>query len=246
MTVEHLQPLLDYVRDLRLFFQVVECMARGQVPDVIQGAIRMQAANWSCWADCLPMVQQRHLDVVERLATQLSSHPWSSCLQAVAEAKSDLTVSGFEAPCWHAFFLAQGARPPRREPKENEPAASVVEERAREVMFTTVSDQVKAITRSQGGFGAGAPFTALPTCRETTILSHLFRVLLLRRFRQQFYFTGRACRCGPLMFVATIVMLVPVRGSLGRRGYALESVTVRKCREAGGRERTNAFVRELD
>ena len=41
MTVEHLQPLLDHVRDLRLFFQVAECMARGQVPDMIQGAIRM-------------------------------------------------------------------------------------------------------------------------------------------------------------------------------------------------------------
>ena len=214
-----------------------------------------QAAYWSSWADCLPMVQQRHPDVAERLVTQLSSHPWSSCLQAAAEAKSDLTASGFEAPFWHA--LAQGARQPRREPEENEPgivrrgwqhaAASVVEERAREMMFTTVSDQVKAITRSQGGLGAGAPFTAVPTRRETTIPSHLFRVLLLRRLRQQFPFTGRACRCGRLIDACGHHRAACARaGVLARRGYALESVTARICREAGGRVRTNAFVRELD
>ena len=33
---------------------------------------------------------------------------------------------------------------------------------------------------------------------------------------------------------------------LGRRGYALESVAARICREAGGRVRTNMFVRDMD
>ena len=41
MTVEHLQPLLDHPKDLRLFFQVAERLARGQVPQDIQAAIRM-------------------------------------------------------------------------------------------------------------------------------------------------------------------------------------------------------------
>ena len=41
MTVEHLQPLLDHPKDLRLFFQVVERLARGQVLEEIQAAIRM-------------------------------------------------------------------------------------------------------------------------------------------------------------------------------------------------------------
>ena len=33
---------------------------------------------------------------------------------------------------------------------------------------------------------------------------------------------------------------------LGRRGHALETVTVRICREAGGRFTTNVIVRDLD
>ena len=33
---------------------------------------------------------------------------------------------------------------------------------------------------------------------------------------------------------------------LVRRGYALESVAARICREAGGRVRTNMFVRDMD
>ena len=33
------------------------------------------------------------------------------------------------------------------------------------------------------------------------------------------------------------------RGCWGRRGYALEGVAARICREAGGRVRTNMFVR---
>ena len=33
---------------------------------------------------------------------------------------------------------------------------------------------------------------------------------------------------------------------LGRRGFALESVAVRICREAGGRVRTNMLVRDMD
>ena len=41
MTVEHLQPLLDHPKDLWLGFQVAERLARGQVPQDIQAAIRM-------------------------------------------------------------------------------------------------------------------------------------------------------------------------------------------------------------
>ena len=53
--------------------------------------------------------------------------------------------------------------------------------------------------RSQGGPGAGAALTALPTGRETTFPSHLFHVILFRRLRQPPPFTGRACRCGRLI-----------------------------------------------
>ena len=39
-TVEHLHPLLDHPKDLRLFNEVAERLARGQVPDAIQAAIK--------------------------------------------------------------------------------------------------------------------------------------------------------------------------------------------------------------
>ena len=87
------------------------------------------------------------------------------------EAKHELAIAGFESPSWH---IACGGRP-RREPEDHEPgtvrrgwqheAASVVEERAKEAMFTGVSDKVKALVRSQGGPGAGAPFTWLAGLR---------------------------------------------------------------------------------
>ena len=38
----------------------------------------------------------------------------------------------------------------------------------------------------------------------------------------------------------------PRAGVLSRRGFSLESAAARICREAGGRVRTNAFVRDLD
>ena len=101
--------------------------------------------------------------------------------------------------------------------------------------------------RSQGGPGAGAVLTALPTGRETTIPSHLFRVILLRRLRQPLPFTGRACRCGRLFDPNGHHRAACARpGVLGRRGFALESAAARICREASGRVRTNVFVRDMD
>ena len=37
----------------------------------------------------------------------------------------------------------------------------------------------------------------------------------------------------------------PRAGVLSRRGFSMESAAARICREAGGRVRTNAFVRDL-
>ena len=91
--------------------------------------------------------------------------------------------------------------------------------------------------RSQAGPGAGAAFTVVPLSRETKIPSHLFRVVLLRRFRLPLPLSVHTCRCGRLLDVC---------GLLGRRVFALESVAARICREAGGRVRTNMLVRYMD
>ena len=57
----------------------------------------------------------------------------------------------------------------------------------------------------------------------------------------------RNCRCGlPLDFSGHHRAACARAVMLGRRGYALESVAARICREAGGRVRTNMFVRDMD
>ena len=69
----------------------------------------------------------------------------------------------------------------------------------------------------------------------------MFRVLLLGRFSLLLPPTQRTCRCGRLLDAKCATM-----GVLGRRGFALESVVARVCREAGGRVTVNAFLRDLD
>ena len=78
----------------------------------LRSAIRVrQAAYWSSWADCLPMVHQRHPGVAATLVAQLSGNPETRFLSAAREAKHELAVAGFESPSWKA--IARGARPAR-------------------------------------------------------------------------------------------------------------------------------------
>ena len=162
---------------------------------------------------------------------------------------------GFQPPSWHES--AHGARPPLRDPEDHElgterqgwqhEASRRVEEHHREELFTRVSDQERALIRSQAGPGAGAALTALPTGNETTIPSHLFRVVLLRRLRQPLPLSERSCRCGRLLDVFAHHRAGCARvGLLGRRGFSLESAIARICREAKGRVRTNVFLRDMD
>ena len=125
-------------------------------------------------------------------------------------------------------------------------ASARVEERFREDLFTRIPGQVQALVRSQAVAGAAA-LTVAPTNRETTIPPHLFRVILLRRLRQALPLSERNCRCGrPLDFCGHHRAACARAGVLGRRGFALESVAARICREAGGRVRTNMLVRDMD
>ena len=59
--------------------------------------------------------------------------------------------------------------------------------------------------------------------------------------------SARSCRCGRLLDVLGHHRAACARaGVLGQRGFAIESVVARICREAGGRVRTNVMVRDLD
>ena len=86
-----------------------------------------------------------------------------------------------------------------------------------------------------------------PTCRITTIPPQLFRVTLLRRLRLPLHLTVRSCRCGlPLDEFGHHRAACAQAGVLSKRGWALENVVARICREAGGRVTTNVFMRDLD
>ena len=81
-----------------------------------------------------------------------------------------------------------------------------------------------------------------PTNRETTIPSHLFRVVLLRRLRLDHPLSVRCCPCGrPLDPCGHNRAACAGRDTWA--AYALESIVARICREAGGRVRTNMMVR---
>ena len=110
-----------------------------------------------------------------------------------------------------------------------------------------MGDDRKALVRSQGGSGAGL---ALSTClvnRLTTFAPQVFRVILLRRLHLPLPLTVRNCRCGqPLDICGHHRATCACAGVLGGRGWALENVVARICREAGGRVTTNVLVRNLD
>ena len=124
---------------------------------------------------------------------------------------------------------------------------SRVERRHRRELFSHTPAQVWALVWSQGGGGAGAVLSVAPTSRETTLSPHLFRVILLRRLRQALPLCARWCRCGRLLDSHGHHRAACAHaGMLSRRGYALESVLARICREARGRVRTNLMVRDTD
>ena len=74
----------------------------------------------------------------------------------------------------------------------------------------------------------------------------LFRVLLLRRLQFPLPMTVRNCRCGlPVDLRGHHRAACARAGVLEKRGFSLESVTARICREAGGTVATNVMVRDL-
>ena len=214
------------------------------------------SAYWASWADCMPMIKERHPMVAELFVRSLEGVPDTPHLREAAEAARNLGgVLGFEPPS--CPDLEAGVRPEDREPEDYEPggirsgwqheAASRVEQQFREGLFEHMAVPRKALVRSQGGPGAGLPFTTCPTNFLTTFTPQLFRVLLLRRLGLPLPLTARFCRCGhPLDSCGHHRAACARAGVLGRRGYAVESAAGRICREAGGRVTQNIMVRDLD
>ena len=81
---------------------------------------------------------------------------------------------------------------------------------------------------------ASAAFVAIPSMKETRIDPQPFRLLFLRRLRLPLPLQPRSCRCGrPLDVLGHHRAACANAGVLGRRGWVLENVAARVCREAG-------------
>ena len=153
----------------------------------LRSAERTRAsAYWASWADCMPMIKERHPMVAELFVGSLEGVPDTPYLREAAEAAKSLGgVMGFEPPSW--LDLEAGVRPEDWDPEDCEPgrirsgwqheAASQVEQQFREGFFEHMAVPRKALVRSQGGPRAGLPYTTCPTNFFTTFTPQLFRVL---------------------------------------------------------------------
>ena len=75
------------------------------------------AAHWASWAECIPMIFERHRALAERLIRELEGVPTTPCF-----ARSSLDgVLGWSPPSWTS--LANGERPESRPLEEFEPGA---------------------------------------------------------------------------------------------------------------------------
>ena len=139
--------------------------------------------------------------VFPRFVRGIHLWPWSVCTswRAIHGSRTGcgrlrvLEQSGFTPRSWRA--LARRARPPLRDVLGCEPcgqqrgwqheAASHVDLRFMdEDLFHRVPAPVRALIRSQGGPMAGMALSTSPTSHLTRLQPHLFRTILLRRFRQ--------------------------------------------------------------
>ena len=192
------------------------------------------------------MIQERHPSVVGTIMEQTAGESVSVHLRAASAATAELNlVPGFEVPRW--LELARGIRPALRNVEEFEPgcqrtgwqheAAIEVEREFRDVdLFPRMAEHERALVRSQGGPMAGMSLAAVPSNPHTRLEPQLFRVLLLRRLRLPLPLSSRTCRCARFLDVfGHHRASCALAGVLGRRSFAVESITARICREAGGR-----------
>ena len=223
------------------------------------GSVSVLSCNWTrCklrWFEKQHMIRQRHPDVAVQLVHQLEGHPDTPCLQAAADAARSLHgVLGFIPPSWEA--LSHGVRPEPLQPDEFEPGCQRGGCSTRQLpgwrfsSGTRTSPTGWTTCRRHWSVPREVSVLALstcPLCRVTRLEPHLFRVRLLRRLRLPLTLSGRSCRCGlPLDSSGHHRAACARAGLLGRRGFALESVAARICREAGGRVTTNVMFRDLD
>ena len=212
-----------------------------------------EGAHWASWADCLPMVHERHPTVAATMVQGMARDP-CPCFEAVRTCVEHLTEAGFEVSPWTVLrdstTVARADSPEPSEPKfgwQHKATRCVHQQFHDTVYWPELSDPERALMRSQHGPLSSAALTAVPTNRMTRIEAQPFRLLLLRRLRLPLPLTSRTCRCGrQLDSFGHHRAAYSVAGVLGERGFPLEQAAAQVCREAGARVRTNTFVRDMD
>ena len=105
----------------------------------------------------------------------------------------------------------------------------------------------QALLEPQTGPHASRAFTTIPYHNDNSYLSHLFRLLLLRRLRLPLPLSARFCRCRRTLDpLGDHRAACAQSGLLRARGGAMERAAARICREAGARVTTNTRLVDLN
>ena len=217
------------------------------------------AAFWASWADALPVLQARTPALAERLARELDAGPSSvvdSAWHATAAA-AQLREEGCAClPQWSALLsgAASGTAAEDEPPERGDwlkgwqrTVAAPRDQTEQEGLYHDIDSPSRALLLSQAGPLAGRTFTVLPTSTERDIDSAEFRVLLLRRLRLPIPLSTRRCRCGAQLDPwGDHRTACSNAGVLGRRGWPLERMAARVCREARARVATDVLLRDLN
>ena len=178
--------------------------------------------------------------------------PLTSSIQAILKCSRILHDAGFESPAWGE--LAEGRAPEVVEEEEDpcqprlgrqQKASSAIEKHHfKASVWPQLLEHERAMMRSPL---ASTPLVSFPVDQTSRVDAGPFRALLLRRLRLLLPLSVRSCRCGRLLdALGHHRAACATAGVLGRRGWALESVAARVCREGGARVRANVFVRDMD
>ena len=221
----------------------------------LRSAVKLRhAAHWVNWADAIQMIAERHSENAGTIIRAIHTEHEAPSVQAIVISQRSVEADGFVCPSWEDLATGEVSASSEEDEDPNQPSESWQSKAARKVearsfarLLGTLTDPQKALLWSQGGPLASVPFISMPIDRVSRIDSQSSRLLFLRRLRQPLPLIVRSCRCGRLLdCLGHHRSACPVAGVLGRRGFPLENVAARICREAGGRVRTNVFVRDLD
>ena len=155
-------------------------------------------AQWASWADSLHTIHCRHPALADMMVRSLSEPTGFRHFDAAAFCREELCNRGYGAPDWKALLTAQpqglAARLPGvlAIPHEGWPrdASSFLEQLFLDsALLPRVSQDDRALLRSQGGPLAALPCTAMQVSPLQRFDSDIFCVLLLRRL-------SHSCRCG--------------------------------------------------